>query len=305
MSKTISGATTQFLYDGLNPVQELNSSNGVVANLLTGLRVDEYFARTDTSTGVKSTLLADAVGSTIGLVTSNNGPIATNYTYQPFGATTVGGSASGNSYQFTGRENDGTGLYFYRARYYSPTFQRFVSQDPLGFAGESPNLYGYAFSRPTNLTDPLGLSSSTISVAAGIGAGVTWGTNPDGSPFWSVSLDVGAGGGYTYRPNGTSPGYSGDWTGQLVPPSLQFDQEACRAPGSHLTIGPQTSLGVSGGPLSIDTNTELGIDLGPEGTSIIANGPSSPEVGLNIPGESISIGSTGSVLSYTHIGVAY
>jgi YD repeat-containing protein len=58
MSKTISGTTTQFLYDGLNAVQELNGSNGVVANLLTGLRVDEYFTRTDSAT---STFLADAL----------------------------------------------------------------------------------------------------------------------------------------------------------------------------------------------------------------------------------------------------
>jgi len=84
MKKTISGAITQFLYDGLNPVQELNSGNGVVANLLTGLRIDEYFSRTDTAT---STFLSDALGSTIGLVGSA-GSIATSYTYQPFGATT-------------------------------------------------------------------------------------------------------------------------------------------------------------------------------------------------------------------------
>jgi len=37
--------------------------------------------------------------------------------------------------EFTGRENDGTGLYFYRARYYNPTFQRFIAQDPIGFGG--------------------------------------------------------------------------------------------------------------------------------------------------------------------------
>jgi hypothetical protein len=29
MNKTVSGTTTQFLYEGLNPVQELNGSNGV------------------------------------------------------------------------------------------------------------------------------------------------------------------------------------------------------------------------------------------------------------------------------------
>jgi RHS repeat-associated protein len=152
MNKTVNGTTTQFLYDGLNPVQELNSSNGVVANLLTGLRVDEYFTRTDTAT---STFLADALGSTAGLVGSG-GTIATSYTYQPFGATTVGGSANGNSYQFTGRENDGTGLYFYRARYYSPTFQRFIAQDPIGFRGGDRNLYGYVSNGPTNFRDARG-----------------------------------------------------------------------------------------------------------------------------------------------------
>jgi hypothetical protein len=51
----------------LNPVQELNGKHNaaVVANLLTGLGIDEYFTRTDTAT---STFLADALGSTVGLV---------------------------------------------------------------------------------------------------------------------------------------------------------------------------------------------------------------------------------------------
>jgi hypothetical protein len=69
MSKTIGGTTTQFLYDRLNPVQELNGTGGVTANLLTGLRIDEYFTRT--ASGSTSTLLADALGSTIGLVGSS------------------------------------------------------------------------------------------------------------------------------------------------------------------------------------------------------------------------------------------
>jgi RHS repeat-associated protein len=45
---------------------------------------------------------------------------------------------SANPAQYTGRENDGTGLYYYRGRYYSPTLQRFASQDPLGFPRPSP-----------------------------------------------------------------------------------------------------------------------------------------------------------------------
>ena len=50
MNKTISGTITQFLHDGSNPGQELNNTNGVVANLMTGLRADEYFTRTASGT---------------------------------------------------------------------------------------------------------------------------------------------------------------------------------------------------------------------------------------------------------------
>jgi RHS repeat-associated protein len=144
-------------------VQELNGATppAVTANLLTGLRIDEYFTRT--SSGSTSTLLADALGSTIGLVGSSPS-IATSYTYQPFGAVTTGGASNSNSYQFTGRENDGTGLYFYRARYYSPTFQRFIAQDPIGLAGGDVNVYGYAGESPVIFVDRLGLQPAAGSV---------------------------------------------------------------------------------------------------------------------------------------------
>ncbi|MGE5894357.1 MAG: RHS repeat-associated core domain-containing protein [bacterium] len=55
----------------------------------------------------------------------------TQYTYDPFGNVTISGEASDNPFQYTGRENDGTGLYYYRARYYSPDMQRFISEDPI------------------------------------------------------------------------------------------------------------------------------------------------------------------------------
>jgi hypothetical protein len=66
-------------------VQELDGSNppNPTANLLTGLGIDEYFTRTDSSG--RATLLADALGSIVGLVNSA-GSIATGYTYQPFRA---------------------------------------------------------------------------------------------------------------------------------------------------------------------------------------------------------------------------
>jgi RHS repeat-associated protein len=157
LSKTVGGATTKFLYDGANIVQEQNSSNIATANLLTGLGIDQSFSRTD-SAGERS-FLTDVLGSTLALA-DTSGAIATSYTYEPFGATVVSGSSSANSFQFTGRETDGTtGLYFYRARYYSPTLQRFVAEDPIGLSSGDVNLYAYVSNSSTNFIDPLGLES--------------------------------------------------------------------------------------------------------------------------------------------------
>ena len=153
MSKSIAANTTQFLYDGFNPVQELQAGTPS-ANLLTGGRIDEYFERSD-STG-NASYLSDNLGSTMALADST-GAIQTQYAYEPFGNTTTSGASSANSYQYTGRENDSTGLYYYRARYYSATLQRFISQDPAGFAGGDLNLYGYVHDSPINLIDPLGI----------------------------------------------------------------------------------------------------------------------------------------------------
>jgi hypothetical protein len=98
----IDSTTTQFLYDGLNPVQGPDGGNGVVANLLTALRIDEYFSRTD-SAGNVSSFLADALGSTVGLVGSG-GTVATGYTYEPSGNVTASGAANGNSSSLPARK---------------------------------------------------------------------------------------------------------------------------------------------------------------------------------------------------------
>ncbi len=97
------------------------------------------------------------LGSTIALA-DTAGVVQTSYSYEPFGKATVSGTSNSNPFRFTGREEDGaTGLYFFRARYLNPTFGRFISEDPIGFAGGDPNLYAYVGNGPTYRTDPLGL----------------------------------------------------------------------------------------------------------------------------------------------------
>jgi RHS repeat-associated protein len=159
IGKTGTGPTTAFLYDGSNPVQEL-ADNTPTANLLTG-GLDEVFSRTD-SVGARH-LLTDALGSTLAL-TDSNGVATTSYSYEPYGKASTSGAANDNSYQYTGRENDSTGLNFNRARYYSPSLHRFISEDPIGLAG-GLNMYAYVEGNPINYTDPSG--EILVNVATG------------------------------------------------------------------------------------------------------------------------------------------
>jgi RHS repeat-associated protein len=151
-SKAIGATTTNFLYDGANVVQELSGTTPT-ANLLSG-GLDEYFQRTD-SVGTRS-FLSDALGSVLGL-TDSTGTLQTQYSFEPFGNTSTAGPSSTSSFAYTGRELDGTGLYFNRARYYSPSLQRFISEDPLAFGGGDVNFYAYVRNDPVNLFDPFGL----------------------------------------------------------------------------------------------------------------------------------------------------
>jgi RHS repeat-associated protein len=170
--KTIDGVTTRYVFDGATPVQELTASGAVSANLLTGGGVDAYLAQTD-SEGTQY-FLSDMLGSTVGL-TDSSGALQTDYTYGAFGKTSSSGASSANSFKFTGREDDGTGLYYYRARYYSPTLGRFVSEDPLGFAAGDVNLYSYVGNSPTNGIDPMGTCGADAVVDAGFILWDLWG----------------------------------------------------------------------------------------------------------------------------------
>jgi RHS repeat-associated protein len=153
-TKTIGGVTAEFLYDGHNPVQELQSGTPT-ANLLTSVIIDEFFTRTDAS-GAQN-YLTDALGSTIALA-DGSGTVQTSYTYEPFGKSTRAGTATTSLLEFTGRDVDVGSLHYYRARYYHDSLSRFIREDPIGFRG-GYNLYSYVSNSPTMYIDPLGLQA--------------------------------------------------------------------------------------------------------------------------------------------------
>ncbi|WP_318526844.1 RHS repeat-associated core domain-containing protein [Xanthomonas sacchari] len=147
VSKTEGGQTISYLYDGLDAVQE--TQGGTVNPILTGLGIDERYARVEASG--RAYFLTDALGSTRAL-TSTNGELIQRYDYTPYGQTSQASAGTSNPYQYTGRERDASGLYYYRARYYSPNQGRFVSEDPIGLAG-GLNSYAYVNGNPISLTD--------------------------------------------------------------------------------------------------------------------------------------------------------
>jgi RHS repeat-associated protein len=185
---------TSFLFDGANAVQELSGSTPT-ANLISG-GIDEIFTRADSAGAF--TPLKDALGSTIALVDAS-GNVVTSYAYDPFGNTTVSGAANANGVQYTGRENELNGLYYLRARYFSPLLHRFISPDPIGFRGGDVNLYGYALDSPTNFVD---LSGLNIMVIENGPTGL-----PPNNPFGHTAVAVSDAGLYSFG-NGFSPGTS-------------------------------------------------------------------------------------------------
>jgi RHS repeat-associated protein len=173
-SRAVNGVVTAYLYDALDVVQE-QSGGGAVAYLRT-LAIDEALVR-----GGEEFLLAGALGSTVALTTAA-GAVQQQYTYEPFGGTTASGAASGNSITYTGRDDDAAGLKYYRARFYHPRLQRFISEDPVGFSGGDPNFYAYVGNNPLSFRDPTGEFAVALAPAVIGGAAVValWLASPEG-----------------------------------------------------------------------------------------------------------------------------
>jgi RHS repeat-associated protein len=161
--RTVNTVTENYLYDGLDIIVQKDGSGNVRGRYLRGLAIDEPWQRIDiTPAGGNQTTttnriyLAEALGSIVAL-TDTGKVITTEYDYEPFGATATTGAGNKNAYKFTAREDDGTGLYYYRARYYHPALGRFISEDPSKSTGLEA--YWCADNNPLIYLDPLGLFS--------------------------------------------------------------------------------------------------------------------------------------------------
>ncbi len=135
----------------------------------------------------------DLLGSTR-LVTDDNKNIVTAAAYHPFGESST--EEGSESFLFTGKEKDSTGLYYYGARYYDPEIGGFISRDPLtgGFSStQNLNRYTYCMNNPASRVDPTGMVSF-YNAKTGVRLRITsegWSLIfPDGSKITRADLDA-------------------------------------------------------------------------------------------------------------------
>jgi RHS repeat-associated protein len=126
---------------------------------------NHYYATTDRLGSVRSLAKRDGTW----LLTRRWGPYGHLEAQDASGAFTWSAQLR---YGWTGREYDAeTGLYYLRARYYSPTQRRFLAEDPVA-SGLSP--YAYVGGSPLEATDPSGAVSAW---GGSTGAGRLWARN--------------------------------------------------------------------------------------------------------------------------------
>ncbi len=162
-SRAVGSATTIYVTDADNrEVVEFDGTTGAVQSLYAyGLGSNDPLNRINVAAGTRQTLIPDALGSVTATLDSTTGTLTPN----GYGAYGENPALTTNGPAYTAQRHDpetmsnaaeASGLYYYRARMYSPTLGRFLQPDPSGTKGSGTNLYAYAGNDPVNRTDPSG-----------------------------------------------------------------------------------------------------------------------------------------------------
>jgi RHS repeat-associated protein len=193
VARTAGTTTVTYLYDGDQIITDYNGTGSAATNVRKryyyGMGIDRPIC-SDNYTGSYASLIFyyyDGLGN-VAALSKYDGTVLEKYTYDVYGKPTIlspsdeprATSAYDNRYLFTGREFDPcVGLYYYRARYYSPNLGRFMEADPIHYA-DGLNLYIYVKNNPVMFIDSFGLRcpcGETITQIDAVGGRNAWRAN--------------------------------------------------------------------------------------------------------------------------------
>ncbi|MFC0399144.1 RHS repeat-associated core domain-containing protein [Paraburkholderia rhizosphaerae] len=157
---TVNGVDTTLLYDGQNLAAEYDGAGTLTRRYVFGPGVDAPLVQYEgAGTNARNWVYANQQGSVVALA-NGNGVTTGGQGYGPFGETS---GTLASRFGYTGQQNLAPlGLYYYKARMYSPTLGRFLQTDPVGYSDDL-NWYAYVGNNPVNFSDPTGLAGCSSS----------------------------------------------------------------------------------------------------------------------------------------------